>query len=159
DEHGHLPPSSRWRVAAELDPPRAAGFPVLAIAPMLAIALTASASVLFLQPWQAATFVAVLAISPLLWVAFNGRWLPMFLAAVILLPPLPLALGDSGPHASILIAGIGVLVGLARLDSWRLEWSALNAAFALFIAALALSLGFAVVHSGFAIAAGSAARL
>jgi O-antigen ligase len=115
--------------------------------------------VLLLPAWIALSAAGVLMLAPLAWYAFSVRWLPMFLAAVILLPPLPIPWGDSGPHPSILIAGIGLLAGLARLDAWRVERTALNGAFALLLAALAASLGFAAAYSGAAVAAASAARV
>src|SRR2546423_1116924 len=54
----------------------------------------------------------LLAIAPLLvacvaWWTLAGapdRWLMLFLCAAVVLPPLPIALGDSGPHPCLLIA-------------------------------------------------------
>ena len=56
------------------------------------------------------------------------------------------------------IAAAGLLAGLSRLAEWRIEWNGLNAALAALTGALAISLGFAVLYSGFALAAASAAR-
>ncbi|MGH9660754.1 MAG: hypothetical protein ACRD96_19550, partial [Bryobacteraceae bacterium] len=40
--------------------------------------------------------------------AAPARWLGAFLAAALLLPPLPIALGDSGPHPALLVAAMGL---------------------------------------------------
>src|SRR6266545_6807645 len=48
-----------------------------------------------------------------------NRWLLTFLCAAILLPPLPIALGDSGPHPCLFVAAVGLIVGLLRLRDWR----------------------------------------
>ena len=80
-----------------------------------AMALAPSAAVL-------AVIAAPLLLVPLGWALLNSRtlWIGLFLGAVILLPPLPIALGDSGPHPSLLLAGAGLGLGLLRLDEWRL---------------------------------------
>ncbi len=87
------------------------------------------------------------------------RWLIVFFFAILLLPPLPIALGDTGPHPAILIAGIGVLVGAMRLEQWRGRLQMTDAALLAMLAALVVSLGFAAVYSGVGIAAASAARV
>ena len=38
-------------------------------------------------------------------------WLTFFFASALLLPPLPIALGDSGPHVCLLFAGMGCCLG------------------------------------------------
>jgi len=105
--------------------------------------------------------VALLLSAPVAWYTFTHtrKWPLLFCAAAILLPPVPFPIGDSGAHASVVVAALGMLAGLARVRAWRVEKSALNAALALLAAAFALSLGFAVLYSGWAIAAGSAVRL
>src|ERR1700730_14265285 len=65
----------------------------------------------------------LLAVAPLLlacvaWWTFAGptdRWIMLFLCAAVLLPPLPIALGDSGPHPCLVIGALGALAGLLRL--------------------------------------------
>jgi O-antigen ligase len=97
---------------------------------------------------------------PVLWFGFcqTKQWPLLFCATAILLPPLPLPVGDSGAHASIVIAAAGLLAGLARLSEWRIEWNGLNAALAALMAALAMSLGFAAFYSGLGLGSASAAR-
>src|ERR1051325_3898296 len=48
-----------------------------------------------------------------------GRWITLFLASALLLPPLPIPIGDSGPHPCLLFAGLGLLAGVVRLGEWR----------------------------------------
>ncbi len=76
----------------------------------------------------------------------------------ILRPPLPLPLGGSGAHVSVVIAAAGLLAGLASLADWRIQRNSLNRALAALVGALAVSLGFAMLYSGLALAAASAAR-
>jgi O-antigen ligase len=105
--------------------------------------------------------MAVLLCLPLAWHAFAQprRWPLVFCAAAILLPPVPFPIGDTGAHASVLIAGIGMLAGLARIREWRIERISLNISLVALGAAFALSLGFAALYSGWDIAAASAVRL
>ena len=98
---------------------------------------------------------------PLAWWAFaqTGRWLTLFFFVALLLPPLPIPLGDTGPHPAMLVAGIGLLAGVVRMDQWRGRWHSVDTAVAAFTFTLAGSLGFAAIYSGAAIAAASAARV
>lgn len=88
-----------------------------------------------------------------------ARWLFLFLAAVLLLPPLPLPLGDSGPHAALLFAALGGAVGIARRREWRLRRTLLNTAMVCYLIALAASLIPALVVSGPRLAALSLVRI
>src|SRR3954464_3083723 len=47
--------------------------------------------------------------SCLWWLLRAGRWLAFFLCGLIMLPPLPIQLGDSGPHPALLIVCFGLL--------------------------------------------------
>ena len=44
-------------------------------------------------------------------------WLTLFFASALLLPPLPIALGDSGPHLCLLFAAVGLLLGVMSLSA------------------------------------------
>src|SRR5436305_10060268 len=125
------------------------------------IAIGAAAMVLLLPIPIAIGVATLVCLGPLAWFAFAipARWLIWFFAALILLPPLPLPGGDNGPHPAVLLAGIGILAAIARMDSWRVKWSALNLSFAGLLAAMAASLGFALAYSGPQIALASAARV
>jgi O-antigen ligase len=132
------------------------------LAPAIAVGVVASA-VVFLPPWAAAVAAISVLLVPVAWWAFSGagRWLTLFFFAALLLPPLPIPLGDTGPHPAILVAGLGLLAGIVRLDQWqwRWRWRAADVAILALTLALAISLGFAAVYSGAAIAAASAARV
>jgi len=87
-------------------------------------------------------------------------WLGLFFFCSLLLPPLPLPLGNSGVHVAPLVALLGLAVGAARADEWRTSWSGhLPLLFALFLAILTVSVAFAAVYSGWKIALGSLARV
>ena len=88
-----------------------------------------------------------------------ARWLVVFFFCLLLLPPLPLPLGDTGVHVAPLFALLGGFVSLA----WAREWSSwrhpLTVALGIFLGALLESLLFAALYSGWEVAAGSLARV
>ena len=88
-----------------------------------------------------------------------GRWIPCFFAAALLLPPLPIAWGDTGPHPSLWFAVLGLLAGILGLRRWRIPFTGLNAALGMLLVVLLASVGPAAIHSGAAVAAGSLARV
>ena len=108
-----------------------------------------------------AVLAAPAALIPFAWWTLGrpARWLAAFLGAALLLPPLPVAMGNSGPHPSLPLAAWGVLCGLVWLPRWRFGWSAVNAPLLALTAILAASVAVAAVHSGVEIAAGSLARV
>src|SRR5271169_4439276 len=83
------------------------------------------------SPISRAALVAPLALAILaFWtLAAPHRWIAGFMAAALLLPPLPIPLGDSGPHPSLLFAVLGILAGVLWLAEWRVVPTGLNAAF------------------------------
>jgi O-antigen ligase len=104
---------------------------------------------------------ALLAALPLLaWMAAPPeRWLYAWFGAALLLPPLPIELGDSGPHVAMIFALAGLWIGLLRAGEWRLRMDALATALSCFLLALAASVAIAAIYSGIIIAAGSLARV
>jgi O-antigen ligase len=95
------------------------------------------------------------------WTLAGGpdRWLLTFLCAAVLLPPLPIPLGDSGPHPCLVIAALGVFAGLIRLSDWSIPASGLSRSiFVLFFLLLA-SVALAAMYSGMPVALGSLARV
>jgi O-antigen ligase len=88
-----------------------------------------------------------------------ARWLVLFLFTAMLLPPLPLLIGDSGPHPALLFAALGVLAGLLRLGEWRFQADLLNLALCAFWSVLLGSIVPAAIYSGVPIAAASLARV
>jgi hypothetical protein len=108
-----------------------------------------------------ALLAAPAAIAPLLWWTLQNpsRWLALFFGAALLLPPLPIPIGDSGPHPSLPFAALGLLAGVLWLAEWRIVPTALNAAFVTLFGVLLASVAPAAVYSGAAVGAGSAARV
>src|SRR5690242_13801417 len=74
-----------------------------------------------------------LAIAGLWWtIQTPARWLAAFFYCALLLPPLPIALGDSGPHICLAFAAIGLLAGVLRTPDWQIRRDFLPAAMVLF---------------------------
>ena len=87
------------------------------------------------------------------------RWVLLFLVAALCLPPLPIALGGSGPHPALAAASIGLLAGLLE---WRLRKERVPAAslwLIVYVLVLLGSVSFAVLYSGAELAAASLARV
>jgi hypothetical protein len=108
-----------------------------------------------------AALAAPAAVAPVLWWTLRSpvRWLALFFAAVLLLPPLPIPIGDSGPHPGLLFAAVGLLAGVLWLAEWRIVPTGLNAAFVTLFGVLLASVAPAAAYSGAVAAAGSAARV
>lgn len=86
-------------------------------------------------------------------------WWPGFVAASLLLPPLPLALGNSGPHLAVLFAAAGLWTGLSRWSEWRVSRDLVSSLLAILTCWLAFTSLMAVYYSGPSVAAGSFARV
>ena len=94
------------------------------------------------------------------WVlARPGRWVAAMLAATLVLPPLPVALGSTGPHPALLFAGLGLVAGLLALRRWRAPQDAAGLALVALFLALLASVPLAALYSGPWIAAASLARV
>ena len=108
-----------------------------------------------------AILAAPLAAIPVGWWTLQrpARWIALFFAAALLLPPLPIAIGDSGPHPCLVLAAAGLFCGILWLSEWRIPWTSLNAAFLCFSAILLASVAQAAWHSGGTAAAGSLTRV
>jgi hypothetical protein len=87
------------------------------------------------------------------------RWLALFFGAALLLPPLPIAIGDSGPHLSFLFAALGLLAGVLWKAEWRVVPSGLASAFAAFFGILLISVVPAAIYSGAVAGVGSLVRV
>ena len=136
-------------------------FPLRRTIPAIGIGAIAASGILFLPATGSVALAAALGVFPLAWYTFSvpHRWLAIFFAAALLLPPLPLPGGDTGPHPSVVLAGIGVWAGMAKLGQWQLRWTRVHSAFAAMSFAMLVSLGFAALYSGLEIAGASAARV
>jgi hypothetical protein len=118
--------------------------------------IAASPTLVAAAAWSA----PLLAIPFVLWTLQTAtRWLWCFFFAALLLPPLPFALGNSGPHVGVALAALGLVCGALRLPEWRLRRSLLAFAMAVFFLVLLASSALAVFYSGLNVAAGSLARV
>jgi len=108
-----------------------------------------------------ALLAAPAALLPLFWWTLStpARWLSVFLAVALLTPPLPFAIGDSGPHLCLAIAALGLFAGLLWLPAWRFVPSGLASAFVALLGALLVSVAQAAFHSGAQAATGSLVRV
>lgn len=106
-----------------------------------------------------AVLVSPAALLPVAWwtVKRPERWVALFLATALLLPPLPIAIGDSGPHICLLFAGLGLLAGVLWGGEWRI--SGVGAALVALFGILLASVASAAWYSGGLAAAGSLARV
>jgi O-antigen ligase len=77
----------------------------------------------------------------------------------LLAPPLPIALGDTGPHVALVVAGAGLFIGVLRLGEWRARADVLTISLLSLWTIFAASVSWAALYSGLAIAAGSLARV
>ncbi len=120
-----------------------------------AAALIATRQGIAMKAAMAAVAIAI----PLLWWMLRepARWLVLFFVSALLLPPLPVNIGDAGPHVALLFAGCGIAIGLIYAVPLRMD--RLGVSLLALFAVIAASVAMAVLYSGFAIAAGSMARV
>jgi O-antigen ligase len=128
-----------------------------------ASALGLYAALIALAPspvWWLALAVVPLALLTVWWtIQTPSRWIGLFLFSALLLPPVDLPFGNSGPHPAILFAVVGVFVGLLRMREWRAQWDRLSASMGMFFAVMLSTVPFAALYSGSAVALGSLARV
>ena len=136
------------------------GHPWRFAAPALA-GIYAAAIALAPKPAVAFALAAPLAAVPFAYWAIlkRDRWLTIFFVAALLLPPLPLGLGNSGPHPSLIFVALGLLAGVFNLGEWRAPDAPLNRAFGIFFLILAGSAAEAMLYSGAAVGLGSLMRV
>ncbi len=124
-------------------------------------ALGSCAALIALTPGialKAAACAALIAIPAAWWMLREpGRWLALFFISALLLPPLPVDIGNAGPHVALLFAGCGVLIGL--IYSIPIRMDRLGASFCALFAVIAASVAMAAVYSGLSVAAASLARV
>ncbi len=97
---------------------------------------------------------------PLAWwtIGRAGQWPVLFLCAALLLPPLPIALGDSGPHPALAIAALGLVAGAIRPGGWRGRIRPVEVWLVIYALVLAGGAALAGLYSGPRIGALSLAR-
>lgn len=134
--------------------------PRLYVVPAL-LGIYAAAIALAPKPSVAFTWAAPLVAVPFLYfgVLNRDRWLPLFFAAALLLPPLPLGLGDSGPHPSVVFVLFGLLAGALSLSEWRVTAAPLNRALGILFLILLASSAEAFFYSGPRVGVGSLMRV
>jgi O-Antigen ligase len=108
-----------------------------------------------------AVLCAPLIVIPIAWsiLRASNRWLALFFLFALLTPPLPILLGDSGPHVALLFAGAGLWVGLLRLPEWRFRADFLAVSLLALWAILLASVSMAALYSGAPVAVASFARV
>jgi hypothetical protein len=90
--------------------------------------------------------------------AVRTRWIAVFFCAAALLPPFPIALGNSGPHPAVVFAWVGLLAGLLYLHEWRIVFTPVAIAVLLLTTVIFCSLGAAALYAGPLIALESLVR-
>src|SRR5215831_16892478 len=126
------------------------------------VALGLWAAAIGLAPgWSKAVLAAPAALAPLVaWIMARPlRWVALFLAAALLLPPLPIPIGDSGPHPALLFAAVGLFAGLFWLRDWQFRDVGPAAPMIALWGVLLASVAAAAIHSGETVAASSLARV
>jgi O-antigen ligase len=131
----------------------------------------------FLPPVLLGTYAAAVSVTPsliaalllafaplalaLCWWAIlaPGRWLFLFFTAALLLPPLPIAIGDSGPHPAVAVAAVGLFSGLLHLPDWRISLDFLGRSLLIYLLILLGSVALAAWYSGPVLASHTAARV
>ncbi len=98
---------------------------------------------------------------PLFWWSLHrpARWISLFFASALLLPPLPIPIGDSGPHPCLLFAAVGLLAGMIWLGGWQIEVTPVSGGLIALFGILLASVAAAAIDSGLPAAAGSLARV
>src|ERR1043166_8490760 len=89
----------------------------------------------------------------------SDPWVLAFLIATILLPPLPVSLGGSGPHPAVLLAAPGLFAGLVSLRAWRIPSDTLSRALLIFFFILLFSVAPALIYNGAGIGVASLVRV
>src|SRR5260370_21010301 len=124
---------------------------------MIPLLIGAYAAAVAMAPTMTAKVVLgapVLLAPAMFWTIFSERrWSAIFFVCALLLPPLPIPIGDTGPHPALAVAALGLGAGLLRLREWDLRRDGLALAMAAMFAVLLSTVALAAVYSGFVIAA------
>jgi O-antigen ligase len=105
------------------------------------------------------TAAALLAAAALWILQAPDRWVIVFLIAAIALPPLPIAIGGSGPHPALLVGILGILSGVLFARRWRMPADSLSRALIAFFFILLFSVAPAAIYSGAEAGAATLARV
>jgi O-antigen ligase len=121
-----------------------------------------AAAIAVAPDWRTKTLLSAPALLiPLAWWILNKpyRWLTLFFASALLLPPLPIAIGDSGPHVCLLFAAFGLIAGILCLPNWLVDLRGPGAPLLVLLGTLTASVASAAFYSGLVPAAGSLVRV
>ena len=131
------------------------------IVPGLLLGAGAAGVAVLSTPLAAAVALGVFVLIAFVWWVWGGydRWFLAFAVATCLTPPLPIAVGTTGPHVALFAALLGLWIGLARLSTWRIRNEALAVALVAFWMIMAFSLAPAALDSGTFVAVVGLARL
>src|SRR4051812_11505776 len=126
----------------------------------LALGLLAAATALLpAWPTKAALFGALVIGPCCFWILLRSeRWLSVFLCALVILPPLPIQLGDSGPHPALFVFSLGLLSASIHVRRWNEFAGSLGLLLCGFTGFLFFSVLSAAMSSGAEIALGSLSR-
>jgi len=129
-------------------------------APAAVIGVWAALVALVPDPFLALALGSPIIVLPALWwlLRRSTHWVAGLFGAALLLPPLPIAIGNSGPHPALLLAAAGGWVGTLRLREWQVRKDPVGVAMLVFLALLMASLGPAAFYSGSQLAMASLAR-
>jgi hypothetical protein len=127
----------------------------------VALGIVAAAAVLLMTPVASATILSLLLLGSGCWwlLLRSHRWLIAFLCALIILPPLPIRLGDSGPHPALIVLCIGLLSIAIHLRPWNDMGGRLGLLLCGFTFCLLFSVLMAATNSGVEVALGSLSRV
>src|SRR5579872_5684835 len=107
---------------------------------MIPLLIGAYAAAVAMAPSTTAKLVlsapAVLLPSLFFTIFSQRRWIAIFFVCALLLPPLPIAIGNTGPHLALAVAALGLFAGLLRLREWDLRRDGLALAMAAMFAVL-----------------------
>src|ERR1051326_7916568 len=130
---------------------------------MISLLIGAYAAAVAIAPtttWRLILGAPALVAPAVFWTIFSERrWIVLLFVCALLLPPLPIPIGDTGPHPALAVAALGLCAGLLRLREWDIRRDALPLAVIALFAILLASVALATSYSGVSIAAASLARV
>ncbi len=129
--------------------------------PGLAIGASAAGVAVWPETLEALIAFAAVLLVAFAWWTWGGydRWFVGFAVATCLLPPLPIALGTTGPHIALVAALLGFWIGVTRITSWRIRNEPLSISIVAFWLVLGLSLSLAAMNSDVSVTLIGLARL
>lgn len=127
----------------------------------VSLGILAAIAALLMPPVASATVLGVFVLFPGCWwlLLQSHRWLIAFFCALIILPPLPIHLGDSGPHPALIVLCLGLLSTAIHFRIWSDMGGRLGLLLCIFTFSLLFSVLMAAMNSGAEVALGSLSRV